>query len=201
MSMNMRAAKAGGSAYRRQAMGDPGIFGAIGGALKKVGGFALGSGLVPGGNVIKSVGSALGIGSSSSPALPTLGGGGVSKLVGPNGTGGGGGGGNRLRFGGGGAVGTLATGQLYRDTSRVKSCPPGHHPNKSAYYRRDAAGNVLFIPKGHVCVKNRRRNPLNPDALRRAVARIDAGKVWQGTMREIETKKYTKAGNKKDGCR
>jgi len=29
---------------------------------------------------------------------------------------------------------------------------------------------------------------------------VDAGKVWQGKLREIETGRYTKAGSKKD-CR
>lgn len=72
-------------------------------------------------------------------------------------------------------------------------CPSGTHPNKSDYFLKDGS----FVPKGSRCVKNRRRNPLNPDALRRAVGRIDAGKVWQAKLREIETAKYTKAGNEK----
>ena len=71
-------------------------------------------------------------------------------------------------------------------------CPKGYHPNKSAYYT--SAG---YHPKGSKCVKNRRRNPLNPRALGRAISRIDAGKKWQGKLREIETAKYTAAGNKK----
>jgi hypothetical protein len=69
----------------------------------------------------------------------------------------------------------------------------GFHPNKSDYFLRDGT----FVPKGSRLVKNRTRNPLNPRALRRAVARIDAGKAWQSKLSEIATAKYTAAGNKK----
>lgn len=72
--------------------------------------------------------------------------------------------------------------------------PAGWHWNKSDYWLKDGT----FVPKGTKLVKNRRRDPLNPTALRSAISRIDAGKRWQGKLREIETGKYTKAGNKKD---
>lgn len=73
------------------------------------------------------------------------------------------------------------------------ACPSGFHPNKSDYFLKDGT----FVAKGTRCVKNRSRNPLNPRALRRAVSRIDAGKVWQEKMRGIETDKFTKAGKRK----
>jgi hypothetical protein len=73
-------------------------------------------------------------------------------------------------------------------------CPSGYHPNKSAYFLRDGT----FVPAGSRCVKNRRRDPLNPKALRRSIERVNAGKVWQSKLRDIETGKYTKAGARKD---
>lgn len=72
--------------------------------------------------------------------------------------------------------------------------PKGFHLNKSSYFLKDGT----FIEKGSVWVKNRRRNPLNPRALRHAIGRIDAGKVWQAKFAEISTGKFTAAGNRKD---
>ncbi len=57
-------------------------------------------------------------------------------------------------------------------TTDVIGCPSGMRPNKSDYFRRSPAGGVVFIEKGTVCVKSRRRNPLNPRALDRAVGRV-----------------------------
>ncbi len=47
-------------------------------------------------------------------------------------------------------------------------CPSGCHPNKSDYFLRSGA----FIARGTKCVRNRRRNPLNPRALDRAAGRL-----------------------------
>ncbi len=47
-------------------------------------------------------------------------------------------------------------------------CASGCHPNKADYFRKGGA----FIAKGTICVRNRRRNPLNPRALDRAISRI-----------------------------
>ena len=46
-------------------------------------------------------------------------------------------------------------------------CPRGMHLNKSAYFLRDGT----FVAEGTRCVPNRRRNPLNPRALRKANSR------------------------------
>jgi hypothetical protein len=73
------------------------------------------------------------------------------------------------------------------------ACPAGFHPNKSDYFLRDGT----FVAEGTRCVKNRRRDPLNPRALRSAIGRIDAGKQWQSKLREIETGRHTKAGTRK----
>jgi len=81
---------------------------------------------------------------------------------------------------------------LQVQTSGVGS-PKGFHLNKSSYFLK----NGTFIEKGTVFVKNRRRNPLNPRALRNAIGRVDAGKIWQGKLAEISTGKFTSAGNRK----
>jgi len=47
-------------------------------------------------------------------------------------------------------------------------CPSGCHPNKSDYFLRSGA----FVARGTKCVRNRRRNPLNPRALDRAASRL-----------------------------
>ena len=48
------------------------------------------------------------------------------------------------------------------------ACPAGCHPNKSDYFLRSGS----FVGKGTRCVRNRRRNPLNPRALDRALSRL-----------------------------
>lgn len=75
------------------------------------------------------------------------------------------------------------------------ACPSGFHPNRSSYFT--LAG---FVPKGTRCVKNRRRNPMNAQALDRAIRRVDAGKGLQGKLAEITTKKWTASGKKKEAC-
>lgn len=69
----------------------------------------------------------------------------------------------------------------------------GYHLNKSSYFLLDGT----YVPKGSRLVKNRRRNPLNPRALRNAIGRIDAGKIWQDKLADISTSKFTAAGHRK----
>lgn len=52
------------------------------------------------------------------------------------------------------------------------ACPKGYHSNKSDYYTQEG-----FVPKGSRCVKDRRRNSLNPAALTRAVGRVKSAKT------------------------
>jgi hypothetical protein len=73
------------------------------------------------------------------------------------------------------------------------ACPAGFHPNKASYFLKSGQ----FVPEGTRCVRNRRRNPLNPRALRKAIGRIDAGKTWQAKLSEISTGKHTAAGKRK----
>lgn len=64
------------------------------------------------------------------------------------------------------------TGMMDAPAGTRIACPSGHHPNKSDYTLLDGS----FIAKGSRCVKNRRRNPLNPRAASRAIARIASAK-------------------------
>lgn len=52
------------------------------------------------------------------------------------------------------------------------ACPSGFHPNKSSYFLKDGT----FVPEGSKCVKNRRKNPLNPRAASRAISRLESAK-------------------------
>jgi len=52
------------------------------------------------------------------------------------------------------------------------ACAKGYHANKSGYFTKRQG----WIAPGTVCVKNRRRNPLNPRALSRSIARISSAK-------------------------
>ncbi len=69
-----------------------------------------------------------------------------------------------------------------------KACPPGKHPNKSGYFRNTAAGPI-FVPEGARCVKTRRRNPLNPRAADRAISRIESAKRATKRLSRITIKK------------
>ncbi len=51
-------------------------------------------------------------------------------------------------------------------------CPKGHHLNRSNYFLQDGT----FVPAGSRCVANRRRNPENFRANRRAAGRLLARK-------------------------
>lgn len=53
-------------------------------------------------------------------------------------------------------------------TGRGSGCMSGFHPNKTAYFLRDGT----FVDVGTRCVKNRRRNALNPRALDRSLGRV-----------------------------
>jgi hypothetical protein len=185
MSLALKAARSRGMGPgnrgligRGRPMGDPGLFGFLGKVAKGVVGGAVG--LVTGG----PAGALAGVASpfvtpQAMPSIPLQQGSmpGVGTIVPSPGLGG-----TLARALPGGKTGYEVAGSVR-----------GFHPNKSDYFLRDGT----FVPKGSRLVKNRSRNPLNPRALRRAVARIDAGKTWQSKLHDIETAKFTKAGNKK----
>jgi hypothetical protein len=53
-------------------------------------------------------------------------------------------------------------------TGLGSGCMAGFHPNKSGYFTMSEG----YVAPGTKCVRNRRRNPLNPRALDRAESRI-----------------------------
>lgn len=68
------------------------------------------------------------------------------------------------------------------------ACPSGMHPNKSDYFLKDGT----FVAKGTRCVKNRRRNPLNPRALDRAISRIQSAKKASKKISRVTVRKKKK---------
>jgi len=186
---------------RAKYMGDPGLFGSIGkflgGAAKTVAGAATG---FLGGGPLGALGGALkGAGVIKAPTYapqPTAQvyrGGMMTSQVAMPGT---------------GTRGPLALGRpgmqypartappAYptpaRDfpPSREEGPPgPGYHLNKAGYYRSTPAGTTVYVPAESVWVKNRRRNPLNPRALDRAMGRVTSAKAASKKLSRITIRK------------
>jgi hypothetical protein len=151
------------------------------------------------GGLLSSIGHFVGTIAKGAIGLATGGPGGAISAVTGSLTGGGGGGGfpvptNVPALPTPGVKGTVQRFLPGGQSGYVSAAEPkGHHLNKTAYFLKDGT----FVPEGSRYVKNRRRNPLNPRALRHAVSRIDAGKIWQSKLHEISTAKYTAAGTRK----
>lgn len=64
-------------------------------------------------------------------------------------------------------------------------CAAGFHPNKTGYFLRDGS----FVAPETRCVKNRRRNPANPRALSRSIARIKSAKRLSSQLAQITVRK------------
>lgn len=80
-------------------------------------------------------------------------------------------------------------GQVVMGTSAgVSLCTTkGYHLNKSGYFRRTPNGGVAYIEARSACVKNRRMNPTNGTALKRALRRAYAfKKVAMRTIRLVD---------------
>ncbi len=186
MSLAIKASKAragnvttsiGATALRKVNQGDPGLFGFLG----KAAGF-LGSAIT--GGVAGAVGSIAGAiaqqtnppagpGAVSFPSTPGIFGNpfqaqenGVTII-------------DRLRV-----AGTALVPGGVEPFGNGGGCATGFHPNKSDYFLKDGT----FIQKGTVCVKNRRRNPLNPRAASRAIGRIEAAKKATSRLDRISIK-------------
>lgn len=198
MSASIKVARAGtagrampGTGYR----GDPGLFGFLGKVAK--GAFNIGSSFIPGGSLVrtavKTATSVLGrksgkvqsykMPATRGPVRPGAGfAGGVMQAV--------------------QGVGTLKD-PSFRDRIRTAGqaiwpggvepgmmtpeigSPSGYHVNKSSYWLKSGE----FIPKGTRWVRNRRRNPLNPRALDRAMGRIGSAKKAASKLGRITIRK------------
>lgn len=170
MSVAIKAARAGsqGGIRRGTNVQQGGIFSAIGGALKKVAGAGL---AIATGGGIAGAARAIGIGGASAAVVRTL------PAIGPTLVGGGGGGQLPVPVPRGvpvpGARGAIQRALPFGETGYGGGCPSGFHPNKSGYMTRDG-----YVEKGTRCVRNRKRNPLNPRALDRSMGRLrSAGKA------------------------
>jgi len=69
-----------------------------------------------------------------------------------------------------GPVGTMLPGGFLPGLCNIK----GTHANKSGYFKRSGPLTGVYIPKGSVCVRNRRMNWANGRAVSRAERRIKA---------------------------
>ena len=160
-------------AARMQAAGDPGLFGSIGrflgGAVRTVAG--VGATLLPGpaGMALRAV-SRIGAGGPQiQPRAPAA----------MNG---------RARAGlfggpGGGVPGAAARAAIPVEAGLA--CPPGMHPNKSAYFLKSGE----FVPAKTRCVPSRRRNPGNSRANDRAIGRIESAKKMASRLARITIRK------------
>jgi len=172
---------ASGGAFisRSQLVGDPGLFGFIGKALKGAAGLAR---RIPG-----PIGAAAGFFGGRAtgqfrpppltiqeaprffqqaqqlPVIPEPGLGGLVRRA--------------LPFGQTG----LVVQQPENGVTTKLACQSGFHPNKAAYFLRDGT----FIEKETLCVKNRTRNPLNPRAASRAISRIESAKKATSRLNRI----------------
>jgi len=63
--------------------------------------------------------------------------------------------------------------------------PAGYHWNRQGYFTKSQG----WIPEGTKLVKNRRRNPLNPKAASRAIARLDSAKNAVKTLNRVTIRK------------
>lgn len=190
MSMALKQSKANAGANfsslgTGQFVGDPGLFGFLGKTISRIGGAVLGS--TPIGAALGTVTGFLG-GRATSPRgatqpiartpsfFPTAPNFGPQEVVPKPGVRG-----AIERFLPGGSTGLVVQG------GTRMACPSGFHPNKTSYHTQ--AG---FVQAGSKCVKNRRRNPLNPRAASRAISRLESAskatkRITQLTDRKTRT--------------
>jgi hypothetical protein len=208
MSMALKASKSNaGATYggafisRSQFQGDPGLFGFLG---KAVGGIAKLAGKVlpgPVGIAAGAVGGLLaGSKAQQSPGIVQTTGGVLTRST----ANGGWSGGFTLPLPGptGVKVNPLAIvpgGQPFTqsvaDRQITGGCPSGYHPNKSDYF----LSNGTFVAKGSRCVKNRRRNALNPRAASRAISRIESAKKASTALDRV-TVRCRRCGKARCSC-
>lgn len=190
MSMTLKAARAGSQGGIRAGtrVTQGGIFSAVGGALKRVASVA--TNLLPGPvGAVARAGISVLSGSRAPAPMSTR----VATLpaIGPTLVATGGGGPTAAPAGmpRPGAQAAIARVLPFGDTGLGSGCPSGYHPNKTGYMTRDG-----WVEKGSKCVRNRKRNPLNPRALDRSMGRLrSAGKAVRAlgfkapTVKEVAT--------------
>ena len=170
MSYSMKVAKA-------SARGDPGLFSFLGKAIGTVAKVA--GGLLPGplGGIAKIVGNVLvpakPISVASVGSMPGVGLRGITLPVIP---------GRSIPVGAAAPYPGLVPPSIFpqqQPGGDFASPRPGaacdqsgYHRNRTGYYTK----RYGWVEKGSVCVKNRKRNPLNPRALSRSISRLSSAK-------------------------
>jgi len=182
MSLMMSTARA---PYRQDpGMGDPGIFG----SLRKFGNFGIKTalGMTGFGGGAAAVSAA--VGAAGGRRKPSV----MPTVRGPQN-------GGQVMVPRPGVIGKIQraipggfTGTMVSDGEGL-GCGSKYRPNKSSYFLKDGT----FVEKGTRCVRRRQRNPTNPRAMSRAIARIDAGKRFQNRMSQISTGQFTAAGKRR----
>lgn len=211
MSLMIRGAKVavltrmGGRVQPGMYRGDPGLFSWVGKAVRTVTGAVSQLGIPVISGVAGTVNRVLGGGMmpvpvSTAQALP----GGVPSLpvLAPRGVG--------ISVGGPGGVqigsfpqfapeAPMQAVQTPQGTALVPCATKGTHLNRSAYVRTGPAHarNLQLIEKGTVCVRNRRMNPLNPNALSRSLRRIVSAKRATAWLQKVS---LTGSAARRCGC-
>lgn len=177
MSLALKVSRAGTQGGMYGTVDGGGILSALGGAVKKIGGAAIA--VATGGGI---AGAARAILPNRAPAparpvvLPGLGNVAPAGVPRP------------------GIVAAAQRAIPFGATGLGEGCPQGYHPNKSGYMTRSG-----WVEKGTRCVRNRRRNPLNPRALDRSISRIEsAGKAVKALgFKAPKTKEIAQKGARK----
>jgi len=151
-----RAASQGGLAGPVSS-GDPGLFGFLKGVVRTGVSLVTGGPVAAGATAVRSI-RGRPRGPVSMPAMPQVPAPGALGAL--------------QRFFPGGETGMVAAGA---------ACPSGFHANKTDYFLIDGT----HVPRGSRCVKNRRRNPLNPRAASRAISRIVSAKKATAALGRI----------------
>jgi len=183
MSLSMQVSR---SEFR----GDPGLFGFLGKAAKSIGGRIFRASPVG-----AAIGTTLGLLTKKKlaqqerqlaararagrppPALPGIGF--NLPFAGAPGAG------VPLPFGGGRLSIGESRGAAAATAGTQLACPPGFHPNKSDYCTKTEG----WVAEGTKCVRNRRRNPLNPGAASKAISRIAAAKRATKSLGRVTIRK------------
>ncbi len=180
MSLAVTVARAGsqGGTMRPGMAGDPGLGSFLGGVVRGIG-RGIAGGLTGGvGGAISAIAAGRGqrSGVPNVPVMPGL------PSFAPQG-----GGRNGRVFAEPSAVrrGRQAAIPFGRTGLETVACPSGHRPNKTSYFLNDGT----FIEVGTRCVKNRKRNPLNPRALSKAMGRLTSAKLASKAMGRISIRK------------
>ena len=175
MSLTVKVARAQATGRAMPGVGDPGPFGFIGSAIKKVAGIAK---FIPGpigwaaGAVSKFMPSGQTAAPRPVPSFPMQ----PPMTFAPT------------QLPQQPVPGIVGIGPSYEPTPATNGkigSPAGYHVNESDYFLKDGT----FVSAGSRWVKNRKRNPLNPKAASKAIGRIEQLKRATERFKRITIKK------------